>query len=137
MVKMEKEFDFLCSRPEVALATSEENRPKIRVFQIMKQEGHMLYFATSSHKEVYRQLQSNPNVELLAMNGNISVRMGGRVQFDVEDGVCREIYATNPVLSRLYADYRDLVYFRLPVAYADYFDLTFTPPLFEHRDYEE
>ena len=133
---MEKVFDFLSKYKDVAFATVEQNKPKIRVFQIMKQEGHTLYFATSPHKEVYRQLQENPNIELLAMDGNISVRVTGRAMFDVPDGLAREIYADNPVLPRLYKRYTDLVYFRLPVTRLDYYDLTPTPPTFEHYEYE-
>lgn len=133
---MEKVFDFLNKHKDVAFATVEQNKPKIRVLQIMKQEGHTLYFATSPHKEVYRQLQENPNIELLAMDGNISVRVTGRAMFDVPDGLAREIYADNPVLPRLYKRYTDLVYFRLPVTRLDYYDLTPTPPTFEHYEYE-
>lgn len=133
---MEKVFDFLSKHKDVAFATVEQNKPKIRVFQIMKQEGHTLYFATSPHKEVYRQLQENPNIELLAMDGNISVRVAGRAMFDVPDGLAREIYADNLVLPRLYKRYTDLVYFRLPVTRLDYYDLTPTPPTFEHYEYE-
>lgn len=133
---MEKVFDFLSKHKDVAFATVEQNKSKIRVFQIMKQEGHTLYFATSPHKEVYRQLQENPNIELLAMDGNISVRVTGRAMFDVPDGLAREIYADNPVLPRLYKRYTDLVYFRLPVTRLDYYDLTPTPPTFEHYEYE-
>ena len=134
---MEKAFEFLSSHKDVAFATVEQDKPKIRVFQIMKQEGHTLYFATSPHKEVYRQLQENPNIELLAMDGNVSVRVTGRTVFDVPDDVAREIYADNPVLPRLYRQYTDLVYFRLPVAKLDYYDLTPTPPTFEHYEYSE
>ena len=133
---MEKAFEFLKTHKDVAFATVEHNRPKIRVFQIMKQEGHTLYFATSARKEVYRQLQENPHIELLAMEGNISVRVVGRAFFDVPDEVAREIYATNDVLSRLYAHYTDMVYFRMPVDKLDYYDLTPTPPVLEHYDYD-
>lgn len=133
---MEKAFDFLSKHKDVAFATVEQDKPKIRVFQIMKQEGHTLYFATSPQKEVYRQLQANPNIELLAMDGNISVRAAGRAVFDVPDDSAREIYADNPVLPRLYKQYTDLAYFRLPITRLDYYDLTPTPPTFEHYEYE-
>lgn len=132
---MEKAFDFLSTHKDVAFATVEQDKPQIRVFQIMKQEGHTLYFATSPRKEVYRQLQENPNIELLAMEGNISVRATGRAVFDVSDNVVREIYDTNPVLQRLYKQHTDMVYFRLPVAKLDYYDLTPKPPTFEHYEY--
>lgn len=132
---MKKAFHFLQTHKEVAFATVEDGKPKIRVFQIMKQEEATLYFATSPKKEVYRQLQKNPNIELLAMEGNVSVRLWGTAVFDVSDCIAREIYDTNPVLPRLYKTYSDLVYFRLKPVGMDYYDLEPTPVLFEHYDF--
>ena len=132
---MEKAFDFLSRHKDVAFATVEDGMPKIRVFEIMKQHENTLYFATAPWKEVYRQLQENPNVEILAMNGNIFVRIAGQAVFDVDDATAREIYAANPVLPRLYKAYTDLVYFRLSAATLDYYDLAPDPPLQEHYDY--
>ena len=77
---MEKAFDFLSRHKDVAFATVEQDKPKIRVFQIMRQEGHTLY---------------------------------------------------------LYKRYTDLVYFRLPIAKLDYYDLSPTPPVFEHYEFGE
>lgn len=132
---MEKAFDFLKKNKEVAFATVEDDKPKIRVFQIMKQDDHTLYFVTAPGKEVYGQLQKNPNIEILAMRSNVSVRIAGQAVFDVDDKTAQEIYAANPVLPRLYKAYTDLVYFRLPIATLDYYDLTPTPPLQEYYDY--
>ncbi len=70
----DKAIQFLKDHKEIALATSEGNLPKLRIFQIMKQEGHVLYFATSAQKAVYRELRQNPNIEILAYADNISVR---------------------------------------------------------------
>ena len=103
----------------------------------MKQEKETLYFATAPGKEVYRQLRANPNVEILAMKGNIFVRIAGQAVFDVDDQTAREIYAANPVLPRLYRTYTDLVYFRLPAESIDCYDLTPNPPLQAHRDSEQ
>ena len=63
---LQKALDFLRDHNEIAFATCEGNLPKLRIFQIMKQEGTMHYFATSPEKAVYRELTANPNVELLA-----------------------------------------------------------------------
>ena len=126
-------LDFLKEHNEIAFATCEGNLPKIRIFQIMKQEGTVLYFATSPNKAVYRELTANHNVELLAYADNVSVRCSGMVNFDVEDDV-KWIYDNNPVLPRLYSSYDQLVYFCLPIAEMDYFDLTPTPPVFKHFD---
>ena len=76
---------FLDEHKEITLATCEGNLPKLRVFQIMKQEGHVLYFATSAQKAVNRELRQNPNVEILAYADNISVRCSGMVNFNVEE----------------------------------------------------
>ena len=103
----------------------------------MRQEKNILYFVTAPGKEIYRQLQKNPNIEVLAMRGNISVRIAGQAVFDVDDKTAREIYAANPVLPRLYRAYTDLAYFRLPAVSLDYYDLTPDPPLQEHYDYEQ
>ena len=73
-------------------------------------------------------------MELLAYADNISVHCSGTVNFDVEDDVKRWIYDNNPVLPRLYSSYDQLVYFCLPIAEMDYFDLTPTPPVFKHFD---
>lgn len=134
---MEKAFEFLKANKAVAFATVEGSKPKIRVFEVMKQQGNTLYFTTAPRKEVYRQLQENPNVEILAMKENIFVRIAGQAVFDVDDTTAREIYAANPVLPRLYKAYTDLVYFRLSAATLDYYDLTPDPPLQEHYDYEQ
>ena len=131
---IQQALQFLHDHNEIAFATSEGNLPKIRMFQIMKQEGNVLYFSTSTEKAVWKELMQNPNVEVLAYADNISVRCSGMVNFDVEDDVKRWIYDHNPVLPRLYSSYDQLVYFRLPIAEMDYFDLTPTPPVFKHFD---
>lgn len=129
---LEKALEFLKTHNDVAFATVEGERPKIRVFRIMLQEGTVLYFATSPRKEVYRQLQADPYAELLAMEGDISVRVTGKVSFDVPDDTARRIYSENAVLQRLYDSYASMVYFRLEISSMDYYDLTPDPPLLEH-----
>ena len=131
---LQKALDFLRDHNEIAFATCEGNLPKLRIFQIMKQEGTMLYFATSPNKAVWKELTQNPNVEVLSYGDNISVRCSGMVNFNVEDDIKRWIYDNNPVLPRLYSSYNQLVYFCLPIAEMDYFDLTPTPPIFQHFD---
>ena len=129
---MEIALNFLKENKDVAFATVENEKPKIRVFQIMIQKETILYFATAKHKEVYKQLTQNPAVEILSMKDNISVRIDGTVSFDVDDQICQEIYNENEILQRLYKSYKDLVYFSLPINNMDYFDLTPNPPLFKH-----
>ena len=123
---------FLKEHNEIAFATCEGNLPKLRIFQIMKQEGTVLYFATSPNKAVWKELQANPNVELLAYADKVSVRCVGAVSFDVPDDTQQWIYDNNEVLPRLYTSYDKLAYFSLNIAEMDYFDLRPTPPVMKH-----
>ena len=130
----EKALQFFKDHKEVALATCEGNLPKLRIFQVMKQERHVLYFATSRKKLVWRELCENPNVEILAYSDNVSVCCSGMVNFNVKDDVKRWIYDHNEVLSRLYSSYDQMEYFCLPIAEMDYYDLSPTPPVNLHYD---
>ena len=127
-------LEFLRKHNEITFATTDGTSPHLRIFQIMRQEGTTLYFATSAKKAVWHELQANPNVELLAFADIISVRCSGMVSFDVSDDVKRWIYENNPVLPRLYTSYYQLEYFCLPIVELDYFDLTPTPPINQHFD---
>jgi len=131
---MERALQFLRNHKDVALATSEGDIPKLRIFQVMKQEGNVLYFATSEAKAVWRELRKNPNVELIAYEGNLSVRCSGMVNFNVEEETKRWIYEHNDVLRRLYTSYDQMAYFCLPIAEMDYYDLQPTPPVLLHFD---
>lgn len=134
MITLQHALSFLTEHNEVTFATCEGNLPKIRIFQIMRQEGNLLFFATSREKAVYKELKANSNVELLAYADKVSVRCSGNVNFNVTDEVKRWIYDNNPVLPRLYSSYDKLEYFCLPIADMDYYDLNPTPPVFHHFD---
>ena len=56
------------------------------------------------------------------------------VNFNVEEDVKRWMFDHNAVLSRLYASYDQMEYFCLPIAEMDYYDLSPTPPVFQHFD---
>jgi uncharacterized pyridoxamine 5'-phosphate oxidase family protein len=131
---LQKALEFLRKHNEITFATTDGTSPKLRIFQIMHQEGTTLYFATSSKKAVWQELQANPNVVLLAYADKVSIRCSGMVSFDVSDDVKRWIYDHNPVLPRLYTSYDQLEYFSLPIAELDYFDLSPTPPINQHFD---
>lgn len=128
---MEKALAFLKEYVNVALATVENDCPKIRVFQIMKQEDTVFYFATNPKKEIYSQLQKNRHVEFLAMDGNISVRVAGEASLQVSDDVAQEIYRNNPVLHRFHDTYRTIAYLCIVAEKIDYYDLGTSPITFE------
>lgn len=128
---MKKALDFISRHKNVVFATVDGDMPKLRVLQIMKQEGAVFYFAVNSGKGVYQQLQSNNNVEFVTMDGNISVRVAGYVLFDVSNVVAQEIYNNNPVLRRFHDSYKTIAYFRLLATKIDYYDLGTNPVTFD------
>lgn len=132
---LQQAMDFLREHRDVALATVANGCPKIRVFQVMKVEGTRLFFATSSHKAVYRELMANPAVEFVGYSADLSVRCAGRADFDVPRETCQWIYDNNAVLSRLYPSADALAYFSVAVEDMDFFDLRPTPPLMRHFDF--
>lgn len=103
---MQRALDFLKNHVEIAFATSEGNRPHIRIFQIMKMEDSTLFFATSPEKEVYRQLLENPLVEMMASEGKEFVKVNGKADFGVDEETQKWIYEHNPILPRLYTSLR-------------------------------
>ncbi len=132
-----KMLEVFHKNKEVAFATSVDGKPHVGIFQLMRldEEGNSIFFAPSPKKEVYAQLKENPNVAILDLKGAEFARINGTIDFDVPDGVQREIFDTNPVLPHLYKTYKDLVYLRLPAESADYFDLRTTPPTLIHYDF--
>ncbi len=134
---MKQALDFLRNHIEVAFATCEGNRPRIRIFQIMKMDDTTLYFATSPAKEVYKQLRQNPYVEVMASEGKEFVKVTGKADFHVDDETRKWIYDNNPVLPRLYSSYDKLAYFKVEIEEMDHYDLRPTPPMFKHYNLHE
>ena len=78
---MQQALEFLRDHKEIALATCEGNLPKLRLFQIMKQDGTHLYFATSPEKAVYRSvpwLYFFPTLRIGGVEGMVIPERDGR-----------------------------------------------------------
>ena len=133
----EKLLQIFQKNKEVAFATAVDGVPHVRIFQIMKIDAatNSIYFATSPKKQVYMQLNENPQVAILDLKGAEFGRINGTIDFNIPDGIQREIFESNPVLPHLYKSYKDLVYLRLPAQTADYFDLRTNPPTLVHYDF--
>ncbi|MBU2650646.1 MAG: pyridoxamine 5'-phosphate oxidase family protein [Bacteroidetes bacterium] len=128
---MEKIKEFISHCKDFAIATVDNhNHPRVRMFHLMKYDNQTMYFATARNKEVFGQLQNNPFIELVGWSQGIMFRTGGAVSFDVEGSLCREIYNSNTILSKIYGSFEnpELVYFKLSLRNAELFNLTSLPP---------
>ncbi|KPK80406.1 MAG: hypothetical protein AMS27_17060 [Bacteroides sp. SM23_62_1] len=59
---------FASENPVCFLATSEGDQPRVRALLMWFANENGFYFATMSPKKVFKQLQSNPKVELCFYN---------------------------------------------------------------------
>lgn len=95
--------DFLTEVGTFTLATSDAHgNPHCRPIGYHLLRDDTLYFAVGTFKEVYRQLQENPNVEICAVQGARFLRYFGEVEFEPKDALATEIVEHSPALQKVY-----------------------------------
>jgi pyridoxamine 5'-phosphate oxidase len=72
-------FSFINGSPTFSLATSDNQKPHVRVITLFRADENGIIFATGKHKDVYQQLIANPYVELLfwIANEGTQIRISG------------------------------------------------------------
>jgi uncharacterized pyridoxamine 5'-phosphate oxidase family protein len=108
-----------------------DDRPKVRPFQFMLEEGGRLYFCTSNQKPVFKEIQRHPYVELCASGDNFSwLRLHGRVVFAKDLGLKARIQEASPIVKSIYhtPDNPAFEIFYLEDAAATIADLRGNPP---------
>ena len=69
-----------------------------------------LYFGMGTHKESYRQVQENPNVEICAMHPEGGfIRVKGVAHFDMRPEVQAEMFRVSPNLRKMYNEETGMV----------------------------
>jgi uncharacterized pyridoxamine 5'-phosphate oxidase family protein len=96
--------DFLIKSQVQYLATiGLDDRPKVRPFQFMLEEGGRLYFCTSNQKPVFKELQKHSYVEFCASGENFSwLRLNGKVVFAKNLGLKARIQDASPIVKSIY-----------------------------------
>lgn len=102
---MNKLDQVLLKQKNGFLATIEDNKPRIRPFeiQIFLDSPFKYYLCTANTKEVYRQLQKSPFIEFsLATTDNIILRIKGTIRFDSDLAIKQKIVDTNELVRSIY-----------------------------------
>ena len=101
---MNEVLNFLKSNPVQFLATvGLDNKPKVRPFQFMLEKDGKLFFCTSNEKEVYKEIKSNPYVELCSSSlESVWVRLHGKVVFKNDPDIKSKILENNPLIKSIY-----------------------------------
>lgn len=122
---------FLEENPVQYLATvGRDGKAKCRPFMFSFERDGKLWFNTGNHKDVYQDMQANPNVEIYTSSPSYAwIRISGRAVF-VDDRAIKEAALENPIVRRNYqtADNPTFEVFYLADAKAVIADFSGNPP---------
>lgn len=129
---MKTVVEFLKKSPVHYLATiGTDNKPKVRPFQFMLEDGGKLYFCTANTKPVYQELRNNPDLEFCASGENFSwLRLRGSAVFTGDLGIKAKVQEASPLVKSIYQtpDNPEFEVFYLEGAVATIADFSGAPP---------
>ncbi|MDR3203284.1 MAG: pyridoxamine 5'-phosphate oxidase family protein [Deltaproteobacteria bacterium] len=99
-------FDFLSVNRPFYMATVDGETPKVRPMGfVMFYEGK-IWFGMGTYKNVYKQLQANPQVEISATGPNNEdwIRISGRAVFDQRPQLFKAALEAMPRLKDIYPE---------------------------------
>lgn len=100
---MNSVLKFITEARTFYIATTDGVKPKVRPFGFIMEHEGKLYCCTSNQKEVYKQLTSNPNIEICTMSENGQwIRVQGKVIFDSDIAAKVKAFEIMPNLARIY-----------------------------------
>ena len=111
---MEEVFEFLKKCGTFYLATEEGNQPRVRPFVAVNIFEGKLYIQTGKSKNVSKQMQINPNVEISGMANGKWIRLEGKVVRDDRYEAKADMLDNNPELKSMYSaddDNTEVLYF--------------------------
>ena len=99
---MQEVYDFLKKVGTYYLATVEGGQPRVRPFGTVDLFEGKLYIQTGKVKEVSKQIEKNPLVELCAFDGEKWLRISGRLIRDDRVEAKRHMLDAYPNLQAMY-----------------------------------
>ncbi len=111
---MEEVYEFLKQCGTFYLATVEGEQPRVRPFGVVNIFEGKLYIQTGKVKNVSKQMQINPNVEISGMVNGKWIRLEGKVVRDDRKEAKKSMLDNNPMLRGMYSeddDNTEVLYF--------------------------
>ena len=111
---MEEVFNFLKQCKVFYLATEEGTKPRVRPFGAINIYDGKLYIQTGKCKNVSKQMQENPYVEISGMADGDWIRLEGKVVRDDRIEAKTSMLDANPELKSMYSaedDNTEVLYF--------------------------
>ena len=116
---MEEVFELLKKIGTYYLATVDGDKPRVRPFGTVDLYNGKLYIQTGKKKDVSKQIEKNPNVELCAFQDGIWVRVAGKLVNDDSREAKKHMLDDYPNLRGMYNEDDDntqVLYFEDGVA---------------------
>ena len=99
---MQEVYEFLKACGTYYLATVEGDQPRVRPFGTIDIFEDKLYIQTGKVKDVSKEMQANPKVEICAFNGQQWIRVAGEVVRDDRVEAKKHMLDSYPNLQALY-----------------------------------
>lgn len=99
---MQEVYEFLKACDTYYLATVEGDQPRVRPFGTIDIFEDKLYIQTGKVKDVSKEMQANPKVEICAFNGQKWIRVAGKVVRDDRVEAKKHMLDSYPNLQALY-----------------------------------
>ena len=100
---MEEVYRFLKECGTFYLATEDGDQPRVRPFGVVNIFENKLYIQTGKIKNVSKQMQKNPKIEICGMKDGKWIRVTGEVVRDDRREAKVSMLEANPVLKSMYS----------------------------------
>lgn len=111
---MEEVYEFLKECGTFYIATIDGDQPRVRPFGVVNIFEGKLYIQTGKSKNVSKQMQINPKVEISAFMDGTWIRLEGTVVRDDRREAKASMLDANPMLRSMYSeddDNTEVLYF--------------------------
>lgn len=104
---MKEVYEFLKECQTFYLATIDEDKPRVRPFGAVNIFENKLYIQTGKSKNVSKQMQKNPHVEICGLLNDKWIRIEAIVVRDERVEAKESMLEANPVLKNMYSAHDD------------------------------
>ncbi|WP_407391697.1 pyridoxamine 5'-phosphate oxidase family protein [Methanobrevibacter sp.] len=102
MSDIQKVDELLTKAQVFYLATVNGDKPKVRPLGFHLLFEDKIYFGVGTHKDVYKQLEANPNVEIAAWDGEHFLRYYGVADLSKNEAVVEKAFELMPEIAEAY-----------------------------------
>jgi pyridoxamine 5'-phosphate oxidase len=95
-------LEFIAKNPMAALGTVEDNKARVRGMETFRVDENGLIFYTGKHKDVFKQIAKNPEVEACYFVGGNQVRVRGKMEILEDEALKMEIVEKRSFLKQVY-----------------------------------